>query len=408
MSRPDSSGRPDPPDEAYLVAISSLDNVGPATFRWLLSHGSPRRVWKRINDGRLSPGPGARIDRAQIETWRTQSDRIDPAGLWTRCQRLGIDVVTLGGSNYPSDLADDPDPPVILFRRGRVERIGAARVAIVGTRRATGYGIDVAFGLGRDLTDAGVSVVSGLALGIDAAAHRGALATLRHAEERSAGRVAPVEGDAVAAGPLAVVGANLELICPRRNRDLAEQVIGRGVVYSEVPPGTRSAPWRFPVRNRLVAAMCDAVVVVESAANGGSMHTVREALDRNRSVLAVPGPIGVESSAGTNQLIRDGAAPCLEVDDVLAEIRTGHPELGTPDVDHRDRVDGSATAAPRRDHPTGRAGQVLDSVGWRPVTLDSLATSCGLGPRDLAVVLAELESKGWITRDGSWVERLDG
>lgn len=391
-------------DEAYLVAISTLDNVGPATFRWLLSHGSPRRVWRRITSGQLTPGPGARIDRAQIDVWRTQSSNTDPVGLWNRCQRAGIDVVRLGGSGYPDGLADDLDPPVILFRRGRADRVGTARVAIVGTRRATGYGIDVAFALGRDLTSAGVSVVSGLALGIDAAAHRGALAALP-----SGWRDHADSGDGSSwAGPLAVVGANLELICPRRNRDLAEQVYHSGVIYSEVPPGIRSAPWRFPVRNRLVAAMCDAVVVVESAANGGSMHTVREALDRDRSVLAVPGPVGVDSSAGTNQLIRDGAAPCLDVEDVLDEIRGAHPDLVVATVPGSDPTVPSRAGVTTRARPNGPAAQVLDSIGWRPLTLDSLATSCAMDPRELAVVLAGLESQGWITRDGSWIERLDG
>lgn len=399
------------------MAIASLDNVGPATFRWLLSHGSPRRVWNRLTEGRLSPGPGARIDGAQISRWVDQSGTLDPAVSWARCIRLGIDVVTLGDPDYPETLADDPDPPVVLFRRGVPERVAGVRVAIVGTRRATGYGIDVAHRLGRELTEAGVSVVSGLALGIDAAAHRGAIAALAGDTDRTRFERPSHRGDgdlleggtgSGPAGPMAIVGANLEVICPRRNHELARQVHRHGVIYSEVPPGTRSAPWRFPVRNRLVAAMCDALVVVESAANGGSMHTVREALDRDRTVLAVPGPIGVESSQGTNQLIRDGAAPCLDLADVLAELGVDAPgSVATKDASAGRGVgrDGRGSGRVR---PTGRAAEVLEAVGWRPVTLDGLATSCSMGPRELAVVLAGLESEGWIVRDGSWVERLVG
>lgn len=391
------------PHEAYLAALASLDNVGPATSRWLLSHGSPRRVWDRVRSGRLTPGPGARVDRAQITFWMSQAASIDPGELWQRCVTLGIGVVSLGSAGYPDRLADDPDPPVVLFQRGEPERVSERRVAIVGTRRATRYGLDVAYSLGRSLTQAGVTVVSGLALGIDAAAHGGAVSVLDGPDEVAEDPHEPHRS--TAAGPLAVVGANLEVICPRRNRQLADRVLAHGLIYSEVPPGTRSAPWRFPVRNRLVAALCDAVVVVESAANGGSMHTVREALDRDRAVLAVPGPIGVGSSEGTNQLIRDGAAPCLGVDDVLAEIDVHVIASGTSGDRSVDDGRSPRKTGAQRAMPTGDAALVLEAIGWRPLTLDGVAATSGLTPRQIAVVLATLESDGWIKRSGSWVER---
>lgn len=393
-----------PPHDAFLVALASLDEVGPATLRWLLSHGSPRRVWQRVRAGRLSPGPGARIGRERIGSWAAQAATLDPAALWQRCVDLGIGVVSLGSADYPEDLAEDIEPPVVLFRRGDHRRLGNPRVAVVGTRRATGYGIAVARALGRDLTEAGVSVVSGLAIGIDAAAHRGAVDAL----EAESDSTLDVGSDRCQhrAGPLAVVGANLVDVCPRRNHELARRVADLGVIYSEVPPGVRSAPWRFPVRNRLLAAMCDAVVVVESAGNGGSMHTVREALDRDRSVFAVPGPVGVSSSEGPNQLLRDGAAPCLDVEDLLTELRiTG--SAGTASPEPR-RTAGRSTGVSGRSEPTGTAAEVLGAIGWRPVTLDAIATACGLGPRELAVVLSALEADGWIARSGSWIERLDG
>lgn len=392
----------DLPHEAFMVGLASLDEVGPATFRWLLSHGSPRRVWERVRAGRLTPGPGARVNSERIAGWMTQANSLDPARLWRRCVESGIGVVSLGSAGYPSDLADDPEPPVILFQRGDPHRLRVPRVAIVGTRRATGYGLAVARGLGMDLTNAGVSVVSGLAMGIDGAAHRGVVDAVEQSGSTVGGQGPP--GCPTHAGPLAVVGANLEEVCPRQNRELARRVSELGVIYSEVPPGVRSAPWRFPVRNRLLAAMCDAVIVVESTANGGSMHTVREALSRDRTVFAVPGPVGVRSSEGTNQLLRDGAAPCLDVGDVLMELSVPVPLRGSGT--RNESVGSGSGRVSGRTLPTGSAAAVLEVIGWRPVTLDGIATACGLGPRELAVVVSSLEADGWIVRNGSWIERV--
>lgn len=391
------------PHEAYLTAIASLENVGPATFRWLLSHGSPKRVWQRLGSARLAPGPGARITSAQIERWQTQSRELDPAALWARCISLGIGVVSLGAAGYPARLADDPDPPVILFQRGDPGRVASRRVAIVGTRRATAYGREVAYELARGLTAAGVSVVSGLALGVDGAAHAGALAAVQDTVCQATGP----------RGPLAVVGASLDSPCPRANLALADRVARDGVVYSEVPPGTPSAPWRYPVRNRILAALCDVLVVVESDANGGSMHTVREALDRDRVIMAVPGPITARSARGTNQLLRDGAAPCLGIDDVLLELGIAADQSGcvAPQTDPRVGTEAGLVAGPDRFasavgfRPSEVQQRVLEQLGWRPVTVERLGESCGLSPRELAVVTAELESAGVIRRTGSWVER---
>ncbi len=220
-------------------------------------------------------------------------------------------------------------------------------------------------------------MVSGLALGIDAAAHAGAL---------------QVDG----APPVAVVGGGLDVPCPRRNRELAEQVARRGVMVSEVPPGVPAAPWRFPVRNRVIAGLADAVVVVESAGAGGSMHTVREAMARDRTVLALPGPVDSRASEGTNQLISEGALVCARVDDVLSAI--GH-------------VVERASTEPRlgadlRPQPVGDAAKVLDELGWRPVSAEQLALCSGLDFARLAAALVQLEADGWVERNGGWIERV--
>lgn len=367
------------PHEAHLAALASLDGVGPSRLRWLLSHGSPEQVWAMVQAGTLRRPPShLALDPSSLGKWAVASRSIDPVLCWQRCVDLGIGVVSIGSPAYPAALADDLDPPVVLFHLGDPASLDGPRVAIVGTRRATGYGLRTADRFGAELAEAGVAVVSGLALGIDAAAHRGATSVVSSA-----------------VGPVAVVGAGLDTPCPSRNRALAREVAARGVILSEVPPGVAARPWRFPVRNRVLAALADAVVVVESAGAGGSMHTVREAMARDRPVLAVPGPIDSRASEGTNQLISEGAAPCRGIDDVLDAI-------GLAAV--RPRVENRSSPDPR---PTARgdAATVLAAIEWRPVSVEHLALRTGLAFGALASALGELESDGWIARTGGWIER---
>jgi DNA processing protein len=395
------------PHEAYVAALASLEGVGPARLRWLLAQGPPRQAWADVRDGRLrrndaGTAPGG-VDDQVLRTWRAGARALDPARLWSTCMRLGVGVVTLGAAGYPAALVDDPDPPIVLFQRGDPDLLVGPRVAVVGTRRATGYGLRFARRLGAELTEAGVGVVSGLALGIDAAAHQGAVAAIVAGAGSCAGEPPPV-GPALHGAPVAVVAAGHDAPCPVRNRALAGQVAEYGLVLSEAPPGVGGAPWRFPVRNRIIAGLADAVVVVESAGVGGSMHTVREALDRDRPVLAVPGPVGSRASEGANELLRDGAAPCLDVQDVLLAI----DHVPAP-VSGHERTVGRASAAgepERRRTPTGAAAAVLDELGWRPTSLDELAQRCGFDFAGIASAVLELERDGWVERNEGWIERI--
>ena len=171
------------------------------------------------------------------------------------------------------------------------------------------------------------------------------------------------------------------------------------MIFSEVPPEVSGAPWRFPVRNRILAALSDAVVVVESPGAGGSMHTVREALTRDIPVLSVPGPIDSRASEGTNRLLSDGAEPCLGVDDVLMAIGLGGKKANT------------SASSPIQSQPDTRpvpdeAGErALATIGWRPVSVEHLAARSGLEFQQLARTLAWLETHGWIQRTGGWIER---
>lgn len=366
------------PHEAHLAALAGLDRVGPATLRRLLGLGTPAEVWDVVAAGRvpievLAGLPGA--DPATASAWAEQARASPPGAVWDRCRRLGVGVTALGAPGYPAALAQDPDPPVVLFHRGDPDVLGAPCVAIVGTRRATSYGRRTAHALGRDLAAAGVCVVSGLALGIDAAAHAGSL------------------DDPGAAAPAAVVGAGLDAPGPRANAALARAMIRRGVVLSEVPPGVAARPWRFPVRNRILAALADVVVVVESAGAGGSMSTVQHAQERDRPVLAVPGPVDSPASEGTNALLVDGAGPCTGAADVLCLLGLAGR---SPDR-------GAATET--RPAPEGDAAVVMEHLDWRPETPDRLSAATGLDPVRLAVALGRLEDDGWIVRSGGFVER---
>lgn len=366
------------PHEAYLAALASLAHLGPVTFRRLLGLGPPVQVWEMVRAGRLPPRvladlPPGSPGRAQ--GWRESARALDPAAVWARCVRLGVGVTSLGSSSYPQVLRQDPEPPVVLFHLGDPDVLAGPRVAVVGTRRATGYGLRFAHHLGSELASAGVCVVSGLALGIDAAAHAGAV-------------------DQAGAPPAAVVGGGLDAPGPVRNAALARRVARTGVVLSEVPPGVAAQSWRFPVRNRILAGLADVVVVVESGAGGGSMITVREAQRRDRPVLAVPGPVDSPASDGTNQLVSEGATVCRDADDVLCALG----------------LEGAVPRSPappdQRPLPAGPAAAVLDQLGWRPSSLDQLAAACGLGLEELSGALRWLEDHAWVESRGGFVERV--
>lgn len=207
--------------------------------------------------------------------------------------------VKRGAADYPDILERIEDPPAQLWIRGQVP--GPPAVAIVGTRRATRYGLNLARQMGRTVAAAGWPVVSGLARGVDGAAHRGCL-------------------DARGAG-MAVLGSGIDVWYPREHRALGEGLIASGgAVISEYPPGTRPEPWRFPARNRIISGLSAAVVVVEAAEKGGALITARLAAEQGREVFAVPGDVDRRTSTGTNLLIRDGAVPVLGGDDLIEAL----------------------------------------------------------------------------------------
>ena len=364
------------PHETWVVALSSLPGVGPARLRWLLTQGEPESVWRRVKSGslaRVSIDESLRLPQTLFEQWSSAAKAIDPVELWNAHVNAGVGVMTKWSASFPHEFADDEDAPVVLFWRGDIDRLAGTRVAIVGTRRATRYGIDVANEFARELSVAGVSVVSGLALGIDGAAHAGSLA---------------VDG----APPIAVVGSGLDRVYPRAHRALWRAVAERGVILSEYPLGAPAVAWQFPARNRIIAALSDAVVVVESQSTGGAMGTAVEAARRGRTVLAVPGPITAPSSAGTNQLLFDGCGPARDINDVLLALGR-EPER-------------RRHAEERRPTPEGAAKQVLESLPWHAVPVEHVLVTTDMGLGEAILHLERLESDGWISQRAGWIERI--
>jgi DNA processing protein len=359
----------------HVAALAGFDLMTVARLRVLLIHHDPVEAYA-VAAGEARPVPAvAHLLTAAIRSaWRASAGRRPPGEWADRCALAGIRVVTLRDAEFPAPLRHDPHPPAALFVRGELAALRARRVGVVGTRNATGVGREIATMLGRGLAEAGVSVVSGLAKGIDGAAHRGVLA---------------VDGGR----PVAVVGNGPETPYPRQHAELWNLVCERGVLLSEWPPGTAPEAFRFPLRNRILAALSEVLVVVESRERGGSLITAQAAIERSIDVMAVPGSVRNRAAAGTNQLLRDGAAPVTCADDVLVALG----------LDTR-----RATAAPYdpRPLPRGIEAEVLDRCRRDPCTLDEVIVDVRLPITEAAMALARLERSGWVREAGGWFEAV--
>lgn len=293
-----------------------------------------------------------------------------------------MELHIVGRGEYPQILNDDQNAPPLLYSRGDLDLLNRRRVGIVGTRNATEHGRTMAHKFGKVLSQNGVAVVSGLARGIDAAAHRGVLAAVKESTEN--------------AGPIAVVATGLDVVYPREHQGLWQEVGERGLLLSENPPGTGPLPYRFPLRNRIIAALSEVLLVVESRLDGGSLITVREALDRGVTVMAVPGATSTKAAQGTNMLIRDGALVAIEPDDVLIALG----------LDTRRQVPSFDSRQP----PLWPDSEVLNLITSDPLTLNDVARladeKLAMSFGDVAVSLGRLEAHGWLMCTAGWFERI--
>lgn len=347
------------PDEAYAIALARLPDIGPATLRNLLD---------------LDPAPVAWERRGDI----TAEMRAAVAEQWQRHCELGITVLLRDNALYPDRLRDSLAPPAVLFCRGDPRVLGAKpTAALIGTRAPTRYGIGVAAQLATELSAAGVSVVSGLALGIDGAAHEGAC-----------GAGAP---------PIGVVAGGLDVPYPRRHSRLWDRVVQEGVIVSESPAGVKTEKWRFPVRNSLMAALSDVVVVVESRHGGGSRHTVNAALAGGIDIGAVPGSIRSVTSEGTNALLSEGAFLVTGVTDILLALSRAGADVAMPSQ-RKKRVTAGTV-------PDGEQ-ELYKALSPDPTSLDELARITGLDFAELCGGLERLAQAGLARDVGGWWERV--
>ncbi|MBA2344797.1 MAG: DNA-protecting protein DprA [Rubrobacter sp.] len=306
----------------------------------------------------------------------------DPESVLGDVERLGISVVTLADETYPERLKAVPDPPPALYVDGELPMPDLPSVALVGSRKASVSGLDTARSLGRALGERGVCVVSGLALGVDAAAHEGAL-----------------EAEGVTVG---VLGCGIDVVYPRSNRRLFGLVRESGAIVSEYHLGEAPLAWRFPARNRIISGLCQSVVVVEAAEKSGALITVRHALDAGADVWAVPGPPGLPECRGSNKLIADGAGCLWDIPEFVDSVA---PLPVEPVRAKASRLDASVPAG----LPEGEAA-ALAGVGFEPTAVDAVAGRSGMRMQEVLSALALLELKGYVSRDGSgaFVRRAGG
>jgi DNA processing protein len=362
----------------HLVALG----VPGRWLRDLLGAGvSPAGALSRLEAGerpRPLPGEAAAVRRARGARPVPEAVAGRVASSLAAIQRLDVRVVTYGGASYPARLGQLHDPPPIVFLRGDPELMDARTVAVVGARRHTEYGAEVTRAVSRDLAAAGVVVVSGMARGIDGIAHAAAL---------DAGGTT-----------IAVLGAGIDVPYPAEHDRLQERVAADGLLVSEFAPGEPALRYHFPRRNRILAALAEAVVVVEAGPRSGALITVEHALDLSREVFAVPGPIGRETSEGTNALIRDGAHMVTRSADILDVLRmprsTPPPQgRGAPAEPWRDEgVAADAVAPVLDDRDPARA--LLGLLGDEPLHVDEVGRRAGAPPGTALASLLALELRG--------------
>ncbi|MHB1331861.1 MAG: DNA-processing protein DprA [Sulfuriferula sp.] len=346
------------------LGLALTRGLGGQSYRALLSaFGGPEQIYAASGSALKSylTQPVVQRVRAGVD-----DAAIEPALRWLDAP--GNHLVTLADSDYPPRLLEIPDPPPLLYLKGRRELLSATMFAIVGSRNATPQGASNAEAFASALSQAGLSIVSGLALGIDAAAHRGGLAG--------------------GAGSLAVVGTGLDIVYPARNKTLAHQLAEGGALVSEFPIGTPSIAANFPRRNRIISGLSLGCLVVEAALQSGSLITARLAAEQGREVFAIPGSIHSPVARGCHALIKQGAKLVESAQDVLDEL---HWQVAIP----------APLASAAGDDP------LLSALGFEPVSLDVLAERCGLTPDRLSAMLLERELQGCVaTLPGGFYQRI--
>lgn len=340
---------------AGWLQLTHTPGLGATAARSLLREfGLPENVLG-ASAAQLEHVVGPHVARALRENHAAHAVR--SALEWIRTP--GRAIVTLADRDYPRALLEISDPPLLLYAVGRTELLARPSLAIVGSRNATAQGVRNAEQFAQAFSEAGLTIISGLALGIDAAAHRGALA-----------------------GPgstIAVLGTGIDVVYPRQNAQLAGRIANEGLVVSEFPLGAAGAAHHFPRRNRLISGLSQGCLVVEAALASGSLITARSAAEQGREVFAIPGSIHSPLSKGCHALLKQGAKLVESAEDVLVEL-TGFRR--------------TALASTRDPEAASREDPLLEHMGFDPVDVDSLSSRCGLPVERVSAELLRLELDG--------------
>jgi DNA processing protein len=359
------------PGLASWLQLTLTPGLGAAALRRLLKEfGLPSEILARRRSELAALVPAATLqglDSAAVQ------DAVSAALKWT--ERPGHSIVTLADDSYPKALLEITDPPPLLYGVGRVELLQHPCLAIVGSRNASAQGERNAESFAQALSDAGLTIVSGLATGVDAAAHRGGLAG--------------------SASTIAVLGTGVDVVYPRRNAELAQIIATRGLLLSEFALGSGPLAQNFPRRNRLISGLASGCLVVEAALASGSLITARAAADQGREVFAIPGSIHSPLSKGCHALIKTGAKLVESADDVLSEL-SGFRPSGY-----------ASTTAARGSHAPDDAA-LLTHMGHDPVDVDSLCLRAGMSAEQVASELLRLELDGRVAAlPGGLYQRLE-
>jgi DNA processing protein len=354
----------DNPDLKYWLGFNLIKGIGPAKIQALLDFfGNIKAAWQ-ANDLQLQQ---IGIDRRTIQGFLEVRDKLDLDAEVARLEQNGIWLMVWDSPNYPRYLREVPNPPPLLFGQGELIEADQWAVAVVGTRRLTSYGKQVTRELVSGLVRSNVTIVSGLAKGIDSIAHEVAV--------EMGGRT------------IAVLGSGLDNIYPAQNRTLAGRILdGHGAVISEYALGVKPDAKNFPPRNRIISGLSLGVVIIEAGSRSGALITANFALEQNREVFAVPGNINSLASKGTNRLIQQGAKPVLDVEDILEELNL------TMVLEQ---------AAVQRAVPdTAEEALLLNHLSHQPLHVDVLSRECGLPSAMVSSTLTLMELKGMVQQVG--------
>ena len=351
-------------DLKYWLWLNSIDGVGPIAAKRLLEQfENPRVIWDLTKKQlQMVEGIGEQTANAIIAS--KNQEHLDKRV--NMLKKHNISCLTINRKNYPKNLKEIYSPPIVLYEKGQIELQCDICIAIVGARNATSYGMKAAYDLAKQLSQRGITVVSGMARGIDTAAHKGAL-----------------EGGGKT---IAVLGCGLDYIYPPENRELMNKILKNGLILSEYPVGTIPDARNFPARNRIISGISCGTVVIEANIKSGSLITANFALEQNREVFAVPGPIYSKLSAGTNNLIKQGAKLVSSVEDILEELN----------IEVENYVENNEKEENIYNNLNSDEYRIISEISTMPIHLDNIIKYTGFTIDKINTIITMLELKGLI------------